>query len=134
MHQEKHIMSRNNNVVPAEDLTAATATEKVEAPGTKEEMALPGAHEVEKPAQDGENLAPSADEVAPADNVITEEAKKSILVAIAEATLKEHNLDEVHVTADGQAFYALSDAHNHARNLADDTIISITASTTDVAE
>lgn len=52
--------------------------------------------------------------------------QRSLLVEIAERVLKEHQLSEVHVTSDGQAFYVRMDAHNHARNLQDDTIISLT--------
>lgn len=49
----------------------------------------------------------------------------NVLEDIALKTKREHNLDRVYVTSDGTAFYTRHDAHNHARNLADDTIVAI---------
>lgn len=55
----------------------------------------------------------------------SEESQMSVQEDIARRTMLEHNLECVYVTSDGTAFYARHDAHNHARNLADDTIFAI---------
>ena len=58
------------------------------------------------------------------------ESNLSVLEDIAKRTMRDHGLDSVYVTSDGTAFYTRHDAHNHARNLADDTILAIEPQTT----
>jgi len=52
-------------------------------------------------------------------------AAVSVLEKAGEAALKLNGLEKVWVTADGQAFALESDARNHAANLKDSQIITV---------
>lgn len=91
-------------------------TESMDASTEMEGLGLLGDHE------GGGSMV---DEHAPMMAVATRRSSTSVLEDIALKTKREHNLECVYVTSDGTAFYTRHDAHNHARNLVDDTIVSI---------
>lgn len=66
----------------------------------------------------------NADAAAEQDKEV-DATQTSVLEEIARRAMRDGGLECVYVTSDGTAFYARHDAHNHARNLSDDTILAI---------
>lgn len=81
--------------------------------------------QVDEQTQGGTEVAASDEQTAEQAQDTFEDAQTSVLEDIARRTMREHDLERVYVTSDGTAFYARHDAHNHARNLVDDTIFAI---------
>lgn len=54
------------------------------------------------------------------------ESGASVLKAVGLAACKRHELAQVWITSDGQAFPQEGDAHAHARNLGDKVILKVT--------
>lgn len=65
------------------------------------------------------------DAAAEQDKEEVDATQTSVLEEIARRAMRDGGLECVYVTSDGTAFYARHDAHNHARNLSDDTILAI---------
>lgn len=85
----------------------------------------PSAEQTAEQAQGSTEVAASDEQTAEQAQDTFEDAQTSVLEDIARRTMREHDLERVYVTSDGTAFYARHDAHNHARNLVDDTIFAI---------
>lgn len=102
---------------PSAEQTAEQAQGSTEVAASDEQVQEPsgGANSQE---QDVEQTAEQAQDTV-------EDAQLSVLEDIARRTMLEHGLERVYVTSDGTAFYTRHDAHNHARNLVDDTIFAI---------
>lgn len=81
--------------------------------------------QVDEQTQGGTEVAASDEQTAEQAQDTFEDAQTSVLEDIARRTMREHDLERVYVSSDGTAFYARHDAHNHARNLVDDTIFAI---------
>lgn len=81
--------------------------------------------QVDEQTQGGTEVAASDEQTAEQAQEASEDARTSVLENIARRTMREHGLERVYVTSDGTAFYTRHDAHNHARNLVDDTIFAI---------
>lgn len=99
------------------------------AESTQEQEAAPANADNEPQGQ--ESAPTNADNEEPQEQESTQATTSSVLEDIAYSTMREHGLTRVYVTTDGTAFYERSDAHNHARNLEDDTIFAVEPMKTD---
>lgn len=106
---------------PSAEQTAEQAQGSTEVAASDEQVD----EQVQEPSGGANSQEQDVEQTAEQAQEASEDAQTSVLEDIARRTMREHDLDRVYVTSDGTAFYARHDAHNHARNLVDDTIFAI---------